>query len=46
MPRQNEVVNEIWICDKGRFGYHYADGRDAQHSPQPPANRWCGAMVS
>ncbi|MCC6955973.1 MAG: NADH-quinone oxidoreductase subunit NuoG [Anaerolineales bacterium] len=24
MPRQNEEVNEIWICDKGRFGYHYA----------------------
>ncbi len=24
MPRQNEWVNEIWICDKGRFGYHYA----------------------
>jgi NADH-quinone oxidoreductase subunit G len=25
MPRQNEAVNEIWICDKGRFGYHYAE---------------------
>lgn len=25
MPRQNEEVNEIWICDKGRFGYHYND---------------------
>jgi NADH-quinone oxidoreductase subunit G len=24
MPRQNEEVNEIWICDKGRFAYHYA----------------------
>ena len=22
MPRQNEAVNEIWICDKGRFAYH------------------------
>jgi NADH-quinone oxidoreductase subunit G len=22
MPRQNEMVNEIWICDKGRFGHH------------------------
>ncbi len=29
MPRQNEQVNETWICDKGRFGYHFAaaDGR-------------------
>ena len=25
MPRQNEAVNEIWICDKGRFAHHYAD---------------------
>jgi len=25
MPRQNEMVNEIWICDKGRFGYQYAE---------------------
>ena len=25
MPRQNEYVNEIWMCDKGRFGYHYAE---------------------
>jgi NADH-quinone oxidoreductase subunit G len=23
MPRQNEMVNEIWMCDKGRFAYHY-----------------------
>lgn len=25
MPRQNERVNEIWICDKGRFVHHFAD---------------------
>lgn len=24
MPRQNEQVNEIWICDKGRFGHHFS----------------------
>ncbi len=24
MPRQNEMVNEIWICDKGRFGHHHS----------------------
>ncbi len=24
MPRQNESVNEIWLCDKGRFAHHYA----------------------
>jgi NADH-quinone oxidoreductase subunit G len=25
MPRQNERVNEIWICDKGRFVHQFAD---------------------
>jgi NADH-quinone oxidoreductase subunit G len=26
MPRQNEAVNEIWICDKGRFtGYQFSE---------------------
>jgi NADH-quinone oxidoreductase subunit G len=32
MPRQNEEVNEIWICDKGRFVHHFAgnDGRIGQ----------------
>ena len=27
MPRQNEWVNELWICDKGRFGHHFTDHR-------------------
>ncbi len=25
LPRQNEEVNDLWICDKGRFGYHYTE---------------------
>jgi len=33
MPRQNELVNEIWICDKGRFGYHYAESGERILSP-------------
>lgn len=33
MPRQNEAVNEIWICDKGRFGYHYS--QDSKRLAQP-----------
>lgn len=28
MPRQNELVNETWICDKGRFGQHFATSLD------------------
>jgi NADH-quinone oxidoreductase subunit G len=23
-PRVNDWVNEIWICDRGRFGHHFA----------------------
>jgi NADH-quinone oxidoreductase subunit G len=34
MPRQNEEVNEIWICDKGRFAYHYAEGKARLTKPQ------------
>lgn len=25
MPRQNESVNGIWLCDKGRFAHHFTD---------------------
>jgi NADH-quinone oxidoreductase subunit G len=28
MPRQNEEVNEIWMCDKGRFAYHYTESKE------------------
>src|SRR5258706_15666576 len=37
LPRQNEQVNEIWMCDKGRFaGYQYAEtgGRLSPDSAQ------------
>jgi NADH-quinone oxidoreductase subunit G len=33
MPRQNEAVNEIWICDKGRFGHHFATSHDRLTTP-------------
>ncbi|MEP7285777.1 MAG: NADH-quinone oxidoreductase subunit NuoG [Chloroflexota bacterium] len=33
MPRQNEAVNEIWICDKGRFGHHHARSTDRITKP-------------
>ena len=34
MPRQNEEVNEIWLCDKGRFAYHYAESKKRLAKPQ------------
>ena len=33
MPRQNEAVNEIWICDKGRFAYHFLEGAERLQQP-------------
>ncbi len=36
MPRQNEMVNEIWLCDKGRFAYHYTE---AEHRISQPLVR-------
>jgi len=33
MPRQNEQVNEVWICDKGRFAYHYAESKERLAKP-------------
>ena len=33
MPRQNEQVNEIWLCDKGRFAYHYTESEDRLTKP-------------
>ena len=33
MPRQNEQVNEIWICDKGRFAHPYAQSPERLTKP-------------
>jgi NADH-quinone oxidoreductase subunit G len=33
MPRQNELVNEIWMCDKGRFGHHFTRDEDRLLKP-------------
>jgi NADH-quinone oxidoreductase subunit G len=33
MPRQNEAVNEIWICDKGRFAHHFASSDERLTRP-------------
>ncbi len=33
MPRQNEWVNEIWICDKGRFVHHFTESEERLTEP-------------
>jgi len=34
MPRQNEAVNEIWLCDKGRFAYHFTESPERLSAPR------------
>lgn len=33
MPRQNEKVNEIWLCDKGRFAHHFTSSESRLGKP-------------
>jgi NADH-quinone oxidoreductase subunit G len=33
-PRENEAVNEIWLCDKGRFVNHHATSPGRLTQPQ------------
>ncbi len=33
MPRENEYVNEIWICDKGRFGMRFIESSERLRQP-------------
>lgn len=32
-PRENEAVNSIWLCDKGRFVHHYATSPERLTQP-------------
>jgi NADH-quinone oxidoreductase subunit G len=32
-PRDNEEVNQCWICDEGRFGYHFVNSPDRLTTP-------------
>lgn len=33
MPRENGAVNDIWICDKGRFAQHYVESTERLETP-------------
>ncbi len=50
MPRQNEAVNEIWICDKGRFAYHFTEDAGRLGKPlvkvgkKQEVSKWDGAV--
>jgi NADH-quinone oxidoreductase subunit G len=33
MPRENDAVNDIWICDKGRFAQRYVESDDRLTTP-------------
>ncbi len=44
MPRQNEQVNEIWICDKGRYGHHFS--RSPERLLQPMLKPNTGSLAA
>lgn len=33
MPRRNDHVNQVWLCDKGRFAHHYAASEERITTP-------------
>ncbi len=33
VPRENEAVNAIWLCDKGRFAHHFTTAPDRLTTP-------------
>lgn len=33
MPRENAAVNDIWICDKGRFGMRFIESKERLTTP-------------
>ena len=41
MPRENDFVNEIWTCDKGRYGMRYFGSADRLKAPMIRRdNKW------
>ncbi len=32
-PRENEQVNEIWLCDRGRWGHHFVESDKRLEKP-------------
>lgn len=44
MPRENDFVNEIWNCDKGRYGMRYIGSGDRLKTPMiRRGNNWAAA---
>lgn len=33
-PRENPEINQWWMCDEGRYGYHHVHAADRQHEPR------------
>ena len=50
LPRTNMEVNKYWLCDEGRFNYHYVQNPDRIHEPVVASgsglseDSWTGAI--
>jgi NADH-quinone oxidoreductase subunit G len=38
VPRENKEINQHWLCDEGRFNFHYVDREDRVIDPGEPKN--------
>lgn len=38
LPRENKEINKWWICDEGRFNYHYIHSADRILEPTTPSS--------
>ena len=44
IPRENMEINQYWLCDEGRFNYHYA--HDASRVTEPAVGGASGLAIS
>ncbi|MES1254851.1 MAG: molybdopterin-dependent oxidoreductase [Acidobacteriota bacterium] len=45
-PRHNPAVNDYWMCDVGRFNYHWIEGDDRLRTPLVRGNAGAQTPVS
>ncbi len=38
VPRENPEINKFWLCDEGRFNFHYVEREDRLVDPARPKN--------
>ena len=45
LPRENQEINQYWLCDEGRFNFHYVHSKDRVVEPAVKNNSDALAMT-